>query len=63
MFASPENLRVYAQDTQLAARYSVSRATIWRWAATGRLPKPIKLSPGCTRWKLSDLEAFERGAA
>jgi prophage regulatory protein len=22
-------------------------------------PKPVKLSPGCTRWRLSELEAWE----
>lgn len=52
---------VYAKDTQIAARYSVSRPTIWRWVTEGKLPHPIRLSPGCTRWRLSDLEAFEQG--
>ena len=56
----------HVADLQLASRYSVSRATIWRWAQFGKFPKPIKLSPGCTRWKLSDVEAWEaeqRGVA
>lgn len=48
---------VWASDTQLAAIYSVSRATIWRWAAAGRLPKPTKLSPGATRWKVAEVAA------
>ncbi len=52
---------IYAQDFHLAARYSVCRATIWRWNAEGKLPPPIKLSTGCTRWRLADLEAFEAG--
>ena len=43
----------YASDVQLAQRYSVSRATIWRWHSEGRLPSPLKLGPNCTRWKLS----------
>ncbi len=51
--------RVWASDTQLAEIYSVSRATIWRWAAAGRLPQPVKLSPGCTRWKLADIEQLQ----
>lgn len=46
----------FASDTQLAARFSVSRATIWRWAAEGRIPKPTKFSPGCTRWRLEAVE-------
>ena len=49
----------HASDKQLAARYEVSRATIWRWTQEGHLPKPIKFSAGCTRWKLSDIEAWE----
>lgn len=50
---------IYLSDTQLAARYNVHRATPWRWAQDGRFPKPVSLSPGCTRWKLSDIETWE----
>jgi len=49
----------YLADTQLADRYSVSRSTIWRWSHNGRLTKPVKISPGCTRWRLADIEAWE----
>jgi prophage regulatory protein len=49
----------YVADVALAARYSVSRNTIWRWTEKGELPQPLKLSPGCTRWRLSDVEAWE----
>ena len=49
----------YLSDTQLALRFSVSRATIWRWAESGNLPSPIKLSPGCTRWRLKEILQFE----
>jgi predicted DNA-binding transcriptional regulator AlpA len=50
----------FLSDIQFGSRYDVSRQTIWRWAATDdTFPKPIKLSPGCTRWKLSDIEAWE----
>lgn len=56
-------LSQWASDKQLAKRYDVSRSTIWRWAAEGIIPKPRKLSPGCTRWKLADLEQFEQEAA
>lgn len=50
---------VYVSDQQLAERYSVSRATIWRWVAKGLLPKPCRLSEGCTRWSLQEVEAIE----
>jgi predicted DNA-binding transcriptional regulator AlpA len=56
---TPQSLPVvWASDSQLAAIYSVSRATIWRWAAAGRLPKPTKLSPGATRWKVAEVAAI-----
>jgi len=46
----------YVSDTHLAERYGVSRSTIWRWVGKGLLPKPQQLSPGCTRWKLDEIE-------
>ena len=49
----------YLTDKQIAERYKVGRATPWRWVQEGHFPSPIKLSPGCTRWKLSDLEKWE----
>lgn len=54
---------VYASDKQLAERFSVGRATIWRWSSSGNFPKPVVLSPGCTRWKLSEVEKWESGRA
>lgn len=53
----------YLSDLQVAARYSVHRATPWRWAQDGKFPKPVSLSPGCTRWKLSEIEAWEAARA
>jgi predicted DNA-binding transcriptional regulator AlpA len=49
----------YLSDKSVAERYDTSRQTIWRWAREGDLPAPIKLSNGTTRWKLSDLQAWE----
>lgn len=49
----------YAADTDLAVHFGVSRATIWRWANEGSFPTPVKLSPQITRWKWSDVEAWE----
>lgn len=51
--------QIYIPDTAVAERYGINRITVWRWAAAGRIPKPVKLSPGCTRWRISDLEAVE----
>ena len=55
--------QTYLSDSKLAERYSSSRATIWRWVAQGKYPKPVKLSPGCTRWRLSDVIEWEREVA
>ncbi len=51
---------VYLTDVQVAARYGVHRATPWRWVKTDlSFPKPVKLSAQCSRWRLSDIEAWE----
>jgi predicted DNA-binding transcriptional regulator AlpA len=51
----------FASVKQVAQRYGVSTATPWRWVndPVANFPKPVSLSPGCTRWRLSDLEAWE----
>lgn len=49
----------YLTDRQVADRFSVHRVTPWRWSERGTFPKPIKLSSGCTRWRESDIEAWE----
>ena len=61
---------MYLSDKQVAERYSVTRQTVWRWSRErADFPKAANPSPGCTRWKLADLEAWEtahvseRGAA
>ena len=47
---------IYVRDTDLAERYSIDRSTVWRWAHRGLLPVPIKVSDGCTRWRLDQIE-------
>lgn len=50
----------YLSDKDIAQRYNVSRQTVWRWhRETMEFPRAITLSPGCTRWKLSEIEAWE----
>ena len=34
----------------LAARRKVTTATLYRWAAEGKLAKPYKIGPNSTRW-------------
>jgi prophage regulatory protein len=42
-----------------AEMLDLSEATIWRWLKTrSDFPRPVKLSPGCTRFRLQDLIDF-----
>lgn len=50
---------IYVSDKDLAERFKTSRATIWRWPATQGFPKPVKLGPGTTRWRLAEVEEWE----
>jgi len=52
--------KLYLADTAVGQRYDVCRATPWRWAKEGKFPQPVRLSPGCTRWLLADLEEWEK---
>ena len=52
--------RTFLTDIDLATRYSISRATVWRWASCGRLPRPIRLGEATTRWVLDDLIRHEQ---
>lgn len=40
-----------------------TRATLWRWVASGRFPRPIKLSGGVTAWREQDVMAWQRSLA
>lgn len=50
---------IYFTVEELAERYQVSTATIWRWKRDGRFPSAVKVGPGCTRWRLSDIIEHE----
>lgn len=42
---------------QVAEKLTVSRATIWRYTRSDpQFPKPIKLSPGCARWRADEVD-------
>lgn len=46
---------------EVAERYGVSPATIWRWASQEeQFPKPMKVGRASTRWPLQALEAYEQ---
>jgi predicted DNA-binding transcriptional regulator AlpA len=42
----------------------VSKSTWWAGIKDGRFPKPVKLGPRITAWRIEDIRALiERGAA
>ena len=49
----------FASVKDVAERYRVSVVTVWRWAREGRIPPPVQLSPGCTRWNLHELDVLD----
>lgn len=56
--------RTYLSDTEVAARYGNHRSWTWRKVKSDpTFPKPMKFSPGCTRWRISEIEAWETGKA
>lgn len=50
----PDSARVRLPIVQ-ALNGDVSAATIWRWVKEGKLPRPEKLGPNTTVWRVGDL--------
>lgn len=53
-------ITLFLRDVDVAARFGVKRITIWHWVKNNQFPPPVKLSRGCTRWRLDDIEKWER---
>lgn len=58
--AIPDPGSVYVRDVDLASRWRVARASVWRWAKKDKdFPPPVRFGEGTTRWRLSDIEKWE----
>lgn len=49
----------------IAPLVPISRSTLWEWVKEGKFPKPVKLGPKTTGWRVADvrdwLEKFSLG--
>ncbi len=62
--STPKSVSRFLSIDEVAQRYGVSHATIWRWVKNDKhFPEPIKLSPGTSRWSENQLLEFENRAA
>lgn len=54
----------FISEQEVGKRYGVTPHTVRRWSRFNPgFPQPVSLSPGCTRWRVTDLEAFEAALA
>jgi len=42
--------------SKIPSIYGISRATVYRWIESGKLPDPIRLSPRIVGWKRNVLD-------
>jgi predicted DNA-binding transcriptional regulator AlpA len=50
-------------DPGIPALYPVSASTWWAGIRSGRFPKPVKLGPRITAWRVEDIRALIEGGA
>ena len=56
-----ENFDGFIRLKQVLEIIPVSRATWWNGCKTGRFPKPYKICPRVTVWKLSEIKVCLEG--
>lgn len=49
----------YLLSKQVAERFGTTTTSLRRWVADGKFPKPLKITARTSRWRLSDIEAWE----
>lgn len=48
----------YVRLPVASAVCGLAKSTIWAWAAQGRFPKPVKLSPRVSAWAVAEVRAW-----
>ena len=51
----PREIQEFIDVKRVAQMLGMSVPTVWRHTHKGTMPKPIKLTAGVTRWRLSDI--------
>jgi len=54
-------MKEFLRDYELAHRWGVHRATIWRWNKARIIPPPVRIGLDRTRWALAHIQEYERG--
>jgi len=52
---------LFVREKQVLAMVPITDATLWRWVKAGKFPAPLKLGPGTTAWRLSDVKRWAEG--
>jgi len=52
---------VILRPREVARRLGVSMATLYRWSAAGHLPRPLKVGPGASGWRESEIIDYLAG--
>jgi excisionase family DNA binding protein len=50
-------LKQLLRDREVAEMLGIHKVTVWRMAASGELPKPVKFGHN-SRWHISDVDAY-----
>lgn len=53
----------YVRLYQILAVFPVSRSTFWAGVKSGRFPKPVKLGPRTTAWRVEDIRRLIDGTS
>jgi len=43
---------------QVADRVGIAKSTVWKWIKTKGFPRPTRLSPRVSVWKMSEVDAW-----
>ncbi|WP_445658341.1 helix-turn-helix transcriptional regulator [Achromobacter sp. NCFB-sbj8-Ac1-l] len=48
----------YARAPVVSGVLGIAVSTLWAWAAQGRFPRPVKLSPRVSAWPVDDVRVW-----